>query len=133
MLHSASESWPESLYRMAGGPYEHDPKDRERPGLVGYIPVDPDAPIGPVVRWHHLGPPARPADEVMHRYYLSTMKRLVTQKRIHGGIAYYPDEAGMLVAAILESRSIGRPTLRWLGLNARAAYVAGALAIVWTT
>ena len=125
----------ESVYRMAGGPYDPDPKDIKRPGLVGYIPVDIDLDTGAklTVKWHHLGPAARTPDEVMHRVYLSMMERLVTQDRTHGGRAFYPDEAGVMVAAILESRSLGRPTLRWIGFNARMAYISGGLAIVWLT
>lgn len=126
----------ESVYRMAGLAElgerpQPDPRDIERPRLVGYIPVDHEAPAKLTVRWHHLGEPVRTPDEVMHRFYRKMMERLVYQDRTHGGRAFYPDEAGIMVAAIVESRSLGRPVTRWVGFNARQAYIAGGLAIVW--
>jgi hypothetical protein len=126
-----------TLYRMRGGPFEHDPKDMPRPDgrvrPVGYLLVDPgDSPGGkPVVKWHRLGPPATISDRVCHGVFMRTMEALVKHPQVHGGRSWYPDAAGILLAAVVESFSTGKPRLTWLGLDARAYYVAGAMAIAW--
>lgn len=131
MIEPASETWS-TTYHRRGGPFEHDPKDRERPDgtvrPVGYISVDPIPGSKLTTIWHRLGPVARPADEVMHRFYLRFMTRLVQQAGIVAAKAFYPDEAGVLLAVVLEPTPLA-PRMRWIGFNARAAYAAGALAL----
>lgn len=132
--HDRNTEWA-TLYRMNGGPFESDPRDMSRPDgrnrPTGYIPVDPLGAAGgkPVVAWHRLGPAVQVADKLMHAYYLRTMERLLKAPGVHGGRAWYPDETGILIAAVIATPPGGSPRLFWLGVNARGLYAAGALAI----
>lgn len=128
-----AEPWL-TAYAMRGGPYQHDPKDRPRPDprhRIGYHHMDPGDPslAGLSQRHAHLGPPERPADEVMHRFWLELMEQLVRVSGVLGGLAHYPDASGLLLASVLLSRGANEPRLVWVGFDGRAAYAAQMLAI----
>jgi hypothetical protein len=122
------------IYAMRGGPHVHDPKDRERPDrVVAYLDVEPGGAPGLNLKHHHLGPAHRPADELMHRFFRKSMQQLVDSPRVLGGQAFYPDEAGVLVACVLVQPPAARAVrMLWVGYNARAGYTAVALALAST-
>lgn len=119
-----------SIYEGPGS-YKHDPKDMERPREghpVGYWDVDPgDLEPRPTHHWHRIGAPCRPADQLMHGYFLDTMAQLALSKHYLAARVFYPDEAGMMMVCALIGRPV--PLMLWMGFNARAAYVSAALAL----
>lgn len=129
-----------TLYAVRGGPYVHDPRDSQRPkpriesageAVVRYLEVDPGTPPAgalPMV-WGKLGPAARPADELMHRFFLESMKLLARSTQWLAARAFYPDATGLLVACVLVRVEGRDPLMCWVGYNARAVYVAGAMAL----
>ena len=128
-----TEPWL-TAYVMRGGPYQHDPKDRPRPDQrhrIGYHHMNPGDPTlaGLAQKHTHLGAPERPEDEVMHRAFLRWMDEIVRVTGVLGGLAHYPDAAGLLLASVLLSRGANEPRLVWIGFDARAAYATQVLAI----
>lgn len=122
-----------SIYEGPGS-YKHDPKDMERPHEghpVGYWDVSPgDLEPRPTHHWHRIGAPCRPADQLMHGYFLDTMAQLALSKHYLAARVFYPDEEGMmLVCALIEVKGRPVPLMLWMGFNARAAYVSAALAL----
>lgn len=68
-------------------------------------------------------------DRVAHGLFMRTMEALIKHPQVHGGRSWYPDDKGILLAAVIESFSTGKPRLTWIGLDAKALYVAGVLAV----
>lgn len=122
--------------RSRGGPLAFDLMQQARPAPgrpVGYLPIDPGTETPPKlnIMWHKLGEPVRPADELMHRFFRQSMQQLVEMPQFWRGVAFYPDEAGVLVArVVLRDGPTSLPI--WVGYNARAVYAAGALALAST-
>lgn len=120
----------------------HDPAGLQRPTVVWYLDVHPNTATGrkPEQIHHRLGPPSRPADELMHRHFLAAMGQLAASARFVAGKAFYPDESGLLVACMLweppplersmTDRDLAPPRRRvWVGYNARSTYAAAMIGI----
>lgn len=117
---------------------EHDPRVMERPPVVvHYLDVHPHTPTGtkPAMFWHRLGPPERPADELMHRHFVEAMRQLAANERFAAARAFYPDAEGVLVAFV-RWEPPNEPILRqqparnlWVGYNARSTYAAAMTAV----
>lgn len=130
----------------------HDPAGLQRPTVVWYLDVHPNTATGrkPEQIHHRLGPPSRPADELMHRHFLAAMGQLAASARFVAGKAFYPDESGLLVACMLwrpdaamiadhahldgnrerMARNLAAAPRRvWVGYNARSTYAAAMVGI----
>lgn len=137
--------FPESLHFVRAFPEDRStwntgvrPETMRRPGLVGFYDLHPNTTTGrkPVLSWERLGPVVRPADELMHRHYLAAMQQLSENAAYLDVRAFYPDEAGLLVAVVMwrppphevhnPITAIGRtrPVMLWIGYNARSTYAA---------
>lgn len=122
-----------SIYEGPGS-YKHDPMHIERPREghpVGYYDVNPGT-FNPMAthHWHKLGEAHKPADQLMHGYFLDTMVQLALSPHFLAARVFYPDEEGMMmVCALIEVKGRPVPLMLWMGFNARAAYVSAALAL----
>lgn len=110
---------------------EHGLVGMPRPRAARYLDVHPGKPAIEL-RSGPLGPPHGTADKPMARYYEETMRRITKPSSVLrrlAGVAFWPDESGLLVARVVMRKGDGRMTATWLGLNAREMYVAGVIGI----
>jgi hypothetical protein len=136
---TSSADWPTTFeHTTLTCSIEHDPRVMERPPLVGYRDLHPNTMPGRKLEllWHHLGPPAQPADELMHRHYLAAMQQLAENPAFVAARAFYPDEHGMLFAFVRWEPPADALVIRqqppinlWVGYNARSTYAAAMTAI----
>ena len=130
-----TESWLTACARRATGPFVHDPKDQPRPDgaarPVGYLEIGHQTEgAKPVHRWHRLGAAEQPADRLMHTFYLRYMQALAESERYEAVKVFYPDAEGIMVACVLmELAGAKAPAMCWVGMSARALYVAGIVAL----
>jgi hypothetical protein len=109
----------------------HGFADMPRPRAAVYIDITPNLDAVELKRGP-LGEPHATTDLLMTRYYEETMRRLVKPSaalRRLGGVAFWPDESGLLVARVLLRKDGGAVVPTWLGLNAREMYVGGVIGI----
>lgn len=109
----------------------HGFADMSRPRAAVYLDITPNLDAVELKRGP-LGEPHATTDLLMARYYEETMRRLVkpsqTLRRL-GGVAFWPDESGLLVARVLLRKDDGAVAPTWIGLNARELYVGGVIGV----
>lgn len=110
---------------------EHGLVGMPRPRAASYLDIHPGK-ESIELRSSSLGAPHATPDRLMERYYEETMKRMTKPSgvlRRLGGVAFWPDEAGLLVARVILRKSDGRLAATWIGLNAREMYTGGVIGI----
>ncbi len=110
---------------------EHGLVGMPRPRAARYLDIHPGS-AAIELRSEPLGPPHVTPDRLMERYYEETMRRITKPSAVLrrlGGVAFWPDEAGLLVARVVMRKGDGRMTATWIGLNAREMYAAGVIGI----
>jgi len=110
---------------------EHGLVGMPRPRAARYLDIHPGK-ESIELRSGPLGPPHATPDKLMARYYEETMRRITKPSSVLrrlAGVAFWPDESGLLVARVVMRKGDGRMTATWLGLNAREMYVAGVIGI----
>jgi len=110
---------------------EHGFVGMPRPRAARYLDIHPGK-ESIELRSSHFGAPHATPDRLMERYYEETMKRMTKPSSVLrrlAGVAFWPDESGLLVARVVMRKGDGRMTTSWVGLNAREMYVAGVIGI----